>query len=131
MYSREVLSKFIDVALQADAANQVISELMGELEQIPVEFEEDEIKPAELATMMESDEIFTENPQYKTQGKDFSIFNSDGRLILTVDADRTVRGRGGLTFTVPLSCPEDKEAFLDFCDKLQRNNAVKYPKDDE
>lgn len=130
MYSREVLSKYIDVALQADAANNVVSELMSELEQIPVEFQEDEISTEDLPNYLEDNEIFTENPQYKTQAKDFNIFDSEGRLILTVSPDRTVYGRGGLRFTVPLSCPEDKEAFLDFCDRLQRNSAVKYPKED-
>lgn len=130
MYSREVLSKYIDVALQADAANNVVSELMSELEQIPVEFQGDEISTEDLPNYLEDNEIFTENPQYKTQAKDFNIFDNEGRLILTVSPDRTVYGRGSLRFTVPLSCPEDKEAFLDFCDRLQRNSAVKYPKED-
>lgn len=131
MYSREILSKYIDVALDANAANNVVSELMGELEQIPVEFKEDEISTDELPKYLNEDEIFTENPQYKTQAKDFNIFDNEGRLILTVSPDRTVYGRGGLRFTVPLSCPEDKEAFLDFCDRLQKNSAVKFPKEDE
>lgn len=130
MYSREILSKYIDVALDANAANNVVSELMGELEQIPVEFKEDEISTDELPKYLNEDEIFTENPQYKTQAKDFNIFDNEGRLILTVSPDRTVYGRGGLRFTVPLSCPEDKEAFLDFCDRLQKNSAVKFPKED-
>lgn len=130
MYSREILSKYIDVALDANAANNVVSELMGELEQIPVEFKEDEISTDELPKYLNEDEIFTENPQYQSQAKDFNIFNNEGRLILTVSPDRTIYGRGGLRFTVPLSCPEDKEAFLDFCDRLQKNSAVKFPKED-
>ena len=79
---------------------------------------------------LNEDEIFTENPLYQSQAKDFNIFDNEGRLILTVSPDRTIYGRGGLRFTVPLSCPEDKEAFLDFCDRLQKNSAVKFPKED-
>lgn len=127
MYSRETLSKYIDIALNADAANNVVSELMGELEQIPVKFESDSISTDDLPKYMEDDEIFTENPNYKKEAKDFSIFDSNGKLMLTVQPDRTINGRGILRFTVPFSNPDDKEAFLDFCDRLQKNSAVKYP----
>jgi len=129
MYSREMLSKFIDVALNADAANNVVSEIMGELDQIPVSFESDSLNTEDLPKYLNDDEIFTENPYYKQQAKDFNVFNSQGKLILTVSPDKTVYGRGQLSFTVPIRCEEDKEAFLDFCDRLQRNSAVKYPDD--
>ncbi|MBQ8218346.1 MAG: hypothetical protein IJZ79_03480 [Bacilli bacterium] len=131
MYSREVLSKYIDVALNADAANHVVSELMSELEQIPVAFESDSITTDDLPNYLEDGEIFTENPDYKKQAKDFNIYDSQGKLILTVSPDRSIYGRGRFSFTVPLNCEEDKEAFLDFCDRLQRNSALKYPDDSE
>lgn len=127
MYSRETLSKYIDIALNADAANQVVSELMSELEQVPINFESDTITTDELPQYLNDNEVFTENPHYKSQAKDFSIYDNQGNLLLTVAADKTVYGRGRLNFTVPLNCEEDKEAFLDFCDRLQRNNALKYP----
>lgn len=130
MYSREVLSKYIDVALNADAANNVVSELMSELEQIPVTFEGDSVTTDDLPNYLKDDEIFTENPYYKEQARDFNIFDSQGKLILTVNPDRTVQGRGRFCFTVPINSAEDKEAFLDFCDRLQRNSAVKYPNDE-
>src|SRR5574344_982558 len=123
MYSREVLSKYIDVALKADAANNVVSEIMSELEQIPVAFTEDSVTTDDLPKYLEENEIFTENPYYQQQAKDFNIFDSQGKLILTVSPDKTVYGRGHLNFIVPISCNEDKEAFLDFCDRLQRNSA--------
>ena len=131
MYSREVLAKYIDVALNANAANNVVSELMGELEQIPVQFDSDSISTEDLPNYLEDGEVFTENPNYQKEAKDFNVFDSNGKLILTVSPDRTINGRGALRFTVPFSCQEDKEAFLDFCDRLQKNNAVKFPKDEE
>lgn len=131
MYSRETLSKYIDVALKADVANHVVSELMGELEQIPVEFESDSINTDDLVKYVKDNEVFTENPNYKKEAKDFSIFNNNGDLLLTIQPDKTINGKGALQFTVPFSSPDDKEAFLDFCDRLQRNSAVKYPKTEE
>lgn len=128
MYSRETLAKYIDIALQAEAAPNVVSELMSELEQIPVEFQSEEIESTDLPKFVNDGEVFTENPNYKSEARDFSIYNSDGKLMLTVFPDRTITGRGTLTFTVPFSSPEDKDAFLDFCDKLQKNDAVKFPK---
>lgn len=130
MYSREVLSKYIDIALNADAANHVVAELMSELEQIPINFDCEEIETEDLTKYLDDGEIFTENPDYK-QAKDFNIFDNQGKLILTVFPDKTIYGRGGFNFTVPLNSTEDKEAFLDFCDRLQHNNAVKYPNDSE
>jgi len=130
MYSRETLAKYIEVALKADAGNNVVSELMSELEQIPVDFETDAITTDDLPKYLKDDELFTENPYYKEQAKDFNVYDSSGKLILTVSPDRTVYGRGRFSFTVPLSCEEDREAFLDFCDRLQRNSALKYPNDE-
>ena len=47
MYSRETLAKYIDIALNADAANGMVAELMSELEQIPVKVEIEGMSPAE------------------------------------------------------------------------------------
>lgn len=127
MYAREKLSEYIDIALERDVTNHVVSELMGELDQIPVKFEGDSITPEELPKYMEDSEIFTENPYYKQTASDFSIFDSLGNLILKVNPSGQMRGYGQIQFTVPLSHPEDKEALLDFCDRLMRNSAVKYP----
>lgn len=127
MYPREKLEEYIDIALEKDVTNNVITELMGELDQIPVKFDSDEISPDELPKYMDDKEIFTENPYYKQTATDFSIFDSLGNLILKVEPSGSMRGYGSLQFTVPLSHPEDKEALLDFCDRLMRNSAVKYP----
>lgn len=143
MYSRETLAKYIDIALNADAANGMVAELMSELEQIPVKVEIEGMSPAEakeelnrnlpdyLPDMLEDGEVYTENPKYKTETRDFNIYDSTGKVMLTVSPDRTIDGHGALTFTVPFSSPEDKEAFLDFCDRLQKKSAVKYPKSEE
>lgn len=143
MYSRETLAKYIDIALNADVANGMVAELMSELEQIPVKVEIEGMSPAEakeelnrnlpdyLPDMLEDDEVYTENPKYKTEARDFNIYDSTGKVMLTVSPDRTIDGHGALTFTVPFSSPEDKEAFLDFCDRLQKKSAVKYPKSEE
>ena len=127
MYPREQLKEYIDMALDRDVANHVVTELMGELDQIPVRFEGDEISTEELPKYVEDNEIFTENPSYKQTANDFSIFDSSGNLILKVSPSGSMRGYGQLQFTVPLSHPDDKEALLDFCDRLMRNSAVKYP----
>lgn len=141
MYSRETLSKYIDVALNSDAANNVVSELMSELEQIPVEFVEEDGRTEELKEdlkrnlenylpdILEDDEIYTENPNYKVEAKNFNIYNNQGKLMLKVKQDKSIEGHGALVFTVPFTNPDDKEAFLDFCDRLQKNSAVKYPKE--
>jgi hypothetical protein len=134
MYSREILSKYIDIALRSDAASGMVAELIGELEQIPISLQTDEngeLSPQDLPNYLEEDEIFTENPNYLQEKNDFCIFDSTGKLILKVLPDETIKGTGQMSFTIPLSHPEDKEAFLDFCDRLQRNSAIKYPKDEE
>ena len=143
MYSREVLAKYIDIALNADAANGMVVELMGELQQIPVNVEIDGMTAKEaqeevnrnlpdyLPDMLEDNEVYANNPNYKTEAKNFSVYDSNGKLLLKIEPDRTIEGHGALTFTVPFSNPEDKEAFLDFCDRLQRNSAVKYPTNKE
>ena len=130
MYSRDKLSEYIDIALKKNVANRVVSELMSELEQIPVKFESDTLNTDDLPKYLNEDEIFTENPNYQDEAKDFSIYDSSGKLLLTIDLDESIIGRGSLKFRVPLSSPDDKEAFLDFCDRLQKNHAVKYPLDE-
>lgn len=127
MYPREQLEKYIDIALDRDVTNNVVAELMGELDQIPVRFENDSISPEDLPNYMDDKEIFTENPYYKQTATDFSIFDSYGNLILKVEPNGDMRGYGQIQFTVPLMHPDDKEALLDFCDRLMRNSAVKYP----
>ncbi len=139
MYSREVLSKYIDIAINADAANGMVAELMGELQQIPVNVEIDGMTAKEaqeevnrnlseyLPDMLNDDEVYTNNPNYKTETKNFNVYDSNGKLLIEIEPDKTIAGHGALTFTVPFTNPEDKEAFLDFCDRLQRNSAVKYP----
>lgn len=127
MYPREKLQEYIDIALEKDVTNNVVSELMGELDQIPIKFENESVSPQELAEYMDDKEVFTENPYYKQTASDFSIFDSSGNLILKVEPNGDMRGYGQLQFTVPLSHEEDKEALLDFCDRLMHNSAVKYP----
>ena len=139
MYSRDTLAKYLDIALNAEATNGMIVELMGELEQIPVDVEMDGMTGQEardevnknlteyLPDMLQEDEIYSTNPNYKTEAKDFSVYDSNGKLLLKIAPDKTIEGHGALTFTVPFTNPDDKEAFLDFCDRLQRNSAVKYP----
>lgn len=143
MYSREKLSEYIDVALKADAANKAVVELMSELQQIPVNVEIDGMTQKEaqeevnrnlteyLPDMLKDDEVYANNPNYRTEAKNFSVYDNNGKLLLKIEPDRSIEGHGALTFTVPFSNPEDKEAFLDFCDRLQRNSAVKYPTNKE
>lgn len=130
MYSREKLSEFIDIALKRNVANRVISELLSELEQIPVKFESDTLNTDDLPKYLNEGEVFTENPNYQTEAKDFSIYDNTGKLLLTINEDESLIGRGSLRFTVPFTSNEDKEAFLDFCDRLQKNHAIKYPLDE-
>lgn len=132
MYSKETLAKYIQTALDSDASSHVVSELMDELDQVAVKFEGEEVNSTEVAKYLKDDEVFTDNPDYR-RGSDFSLFDSSGKLILTVTPDKTVEGKGALTFTVP--CDKNDEetinAFVDFCDRLQRNSAVVYPYDKE
>lgn len=130
MYSREKLSEYIDIALRHDAANGMLTEIMGELTQIPVVMstdENDELSTDDIPKYVNDNEIFTENANYLTEKNDFMIFNSEGKMILRVLPDNSIKGTGELRFSIPLDNQEDKEAFLDFCDRLQRNSAVKYP----
>ena len=127
MYPREKLKEYIDIALEKDVTNNVVTELMGELDQVPIKFNSDSISLQDLPSYMQDKEVFTENPYYKQTATDFSIFDNSGGLILKVEPNGEMRGYGQIQFTVPLSSPEDKEALLDFCDRLMRNNAVKYP----
>lgn len=143
MYSREKLSEYIDVALKADAANKAVVELMSELQQIPVNVEIDGMTQKEaqeevnrnlteyLPDMLKDDEVYANNPNYRTEAKNFSVYDNTGKLLLKIEPDSTIEGHGALTFTVPFNNPDDKEAFLDFCDRLQKNSAVKYPSNKE
>lgn len=143
MYSREKLSEYIDVALKADAANKAVVELMSELQQIPVNVEIDGMTQKEaqeevnrnlteyLPDMLKDDEVYANNPNYITEAKNFSVYDNTGKLLLKIEPDSTIEGHGALTFTVPFNNPDDKEAFLDFCDRLQKNSAVKYPSNKE
>lgn len=128
MYSREVLLKYIEAALNGEVPSHVVSELMDELDQVAVKFEGDEVSSDDVAKYLKDDEVFTDNPNYR-QGKDFSLFDSSGKLICTVYPDKTIEGKGALTFTIPCGKDDEetKQAFVDFCDRLQRNSAVVFP----
>ena len=85
MYSREILSKYIDIALRSDAASGMVAELIGELEQIPISLQTDEngeLSPQDLPNYLEEDEIFTENPNYLQEKNDFCIFLRDISLFI-------------------------------------------------
>lgn len=135
MQSREVLSQYIDMVLKRDKATDFIVEMLDDLEQIPVQVETDtdgNLLTENIPNYIEDKEVFTENANYKIDRAGFHIFDCNGKMILDVAPDASMKGNiNGVTFTVPLSHPEDKIAFLDFCDILQRNNSIKYPEGEE
>lgn len=129
MYGREELSELLDVAVKNNTVVRMIVRLMSELDQIPVAVETDgngELSSATLAQYISDNELFTENPNYLEDQRDFMLFDCKGNMLLQVSSDETIseQGKYNISFSAR---DEDKNVFLDFCERLQRYKAIKYP----
>ena len=115
MYGREELSELLDVAVKNNTVVRMIVRLMSELDQIPIAVETDgngELSSATLAHLEDQ--------------RDFMLFDCKGNMLLQVSSDETIseQGKYNISFSAR---EEDKNVFLDFCERLQRYKAIKYP----
>ena len=133
MYSKEILSQYIEKALYADVPNRIITELISEIEiKKPIMFDSDEINDTDLPNYLEDNDLFIDNPAYNTRDADycdFNLFNSSGTLILSVNKDKTIIGRNPLPFIIPFSNKNEYLTnFIECCYRLQQYSTLKFPK---
>ena len=119
LYSKDQLNQFLDKMLSSNALpSNMVSQILGEREQKPVEFKTDTLETKDIPNLIEDGEVFTENPNY-IEGTDFCIFNSEGDLVLKISPNGEFYGK---------ITPDDREEFINFCYKLQEIKTVRYPK---
>lgn len=129
-YERRTLDRYLDVLLQHNKVNHMVPEIMAESDQIPVDFgDREEITSEDVSKIVEDGEVFTDNPNYRIDASNFNIYDNNGNVLFSIEPDHTMSGISNrLKFVFPFETDEDREAFLDFCDRLQAIRAVKYPK---
>ena len=84
MYGREELSELLDVAVKNNTVVRMIVRLMSELDQIPIAVETDgngELSSATLAQYISDNELFTKNPNYLEDQRDFMLFDCKGNML--------------------------------------------------
>ncbi|MEE3344712.1 MAG: hypothetical protein VZS44_11500 [Bacilli bacterium] len=131
--SREQLELCVDKAEKTRDFGRMIAELLDDLEQIPIELdanEDGEILPEDLPKYLTDTEIFTENPYYKEEHKDFCVFDNEGKLFIKVLDESDIKCRyNNTTFKLPYEHgdTDTRDIFLDLCEMVQRKSGIKYP----
>lgn len=128
-YERKTLDRYLDVLLKHNQVNHMVPEIMAESDQIPVSFgDSEEISTDDIKNFVKDDEVFTDNPNYQKEAKDFNVYDSRGNVMFSIKSEDNMSGKiNQISFTFPFDNNESREAFLDFCDRLQKIKAVKYP----
>ena len=108
----------------------MVPEIMAESHQIPVNFgDKEEISTEDIKNVVSDGEVFTDNPNYQSDARNFNLYDNNGRILFSIEADSAMSGTvNRVKFSFPFETEDDREAFLDFCDRLQAIRAVKYPK---
>ena len=131
-YERRTLEKYLDVLIKHNKVNHMIPQIMAEKEdQIPIDFgDRDEISTDDIKDFVQEDEVFTDNPNYLSDASNFSVCDNNGNIMFSIESENNMSGVSNrVRFVFPFEHEEDREAFLDFCDRLQSIRAIKYPKE--
>lgn len=131
-YERRTLDKYLDILLKHNKVNHMVPEIMAESDQIPINFgDKEEILYDDISSNIQDGEVFTDNPNYRVEANNFNIYDNAGHILFSIESDNTMSGISNrVKFVFPFENDTDREAFLDFCDRLQAIRTVKYPKID-
>lgn len=129
-YERRTLDRYLDILMEHNKVNHMVPEIMAESDQIPVNFgDKEEISTEDIKNVVSDGEVFTDNPNYQSDAGNFNLYDNNGRILFSIEADSAMSGTvNRVKFSFPFETEDDREAFLDFCDRLQAIRAVKYPK---
>lgn len=124
-YERPILNEYLDTLMKRGFVNHMVPEILAESEQIPIDFgNKDEVLLDDVVSSLKDDEVFTDNANYRTEANNFTIYDNNGKVLFSIISDFM----SGIKFVFPFENDEEREAFLDLCDKLQNIRAIKYPK---
>lgn len=132
-YERRTLDRYLDVLMEHNKVNHMVPEIMAESDQIPVNFgDKEEISTEDIKNVVNDGEVFTDNPNYQSDAGNFNLYDNNGHILFSIETDSSMSGTvNRVKFSFPFETEDDREAFLDFCDRLQAIRAVKYPKTED
>lgn len=132
-YERRTLDRYLSVLMEHGKVNHMVPEIMAESDQIPVNFgDKEEISTEDIKNVVNDGEVFTDNPNYQSDAGNFNLYDNNGRILFSIETDSSMSGTvNRVKFSFPFETEDDREAFLDFCDRLQAIRAVKYPKTED
>lgn len=135
-YSKDELENALNILLTHNKVFDMVPQIMAEHPQVPIDFHgQEQISSDDIKNFVNDDELFIDNPNY-IKDNNFNVYDYNGNIIFTIEHSE-LSGYGHSTskndelvrFVFPFKKLEHREAFIDFCDTIQRKKAVKYPKE--
>lgn len=128
IYEKRILEDYFNILVKRGLENHMVSELLAEADQKSIDFNDrDELSPDEIKNYVSDTDVFIDNPYYQSEANNFNVYDSRGRIIFSIEANRM----SGIKFVFPFQDEEQKQQFFNFCEQIMKTPQVNYPKPEE